>query len=147
MYGEESEARLLPRRRGDMGSDKKTILIIDDMATILEHAKQILKDSYRVIPCTNGQQGLEIFDKMKPDLVLVDINMPDMDGFQVLSEIRSRSEGRKVPVIMMTTGLTNEIESEGFRAGVDDFLIKPFSQPAVLKRVSMQLESRPVEED
>ena len=133
--------------RGDMGSDKKTILIIDDMATILEHAKQILKDSYRVIPCTSGQQGLEIFDKMKPDLVLVDINMPEMDGFQVLSEIRSRSEGRKVPVIMMTTGLTNEIESEGFRAGVDDFLIKPFSQPAVLKRVSMQLETRPVDDD
>ncbi len=121
-----------------MGTDKKTILIIDDMATILEHAKQILKDSYKVIPCTSGVQGLQIFEKMKPDLVLVDINMPDMDGFQVLSEIRTRSE-KKVPVIMMTTGLTNEIESEGFKAGVDDFLIKPFSQPAVLKRVSMQL--------
>lgn len=126
-----------------MGSERKTILIIDDMATILEHAKQILKDSYKVIPCTSGKQGLEIFDKMKPDLVLVDINMPDMDGFQVLSEIRNRAEGREVPVIMMTTGLTNEIESEGFRAGVDDFLIKPFSQPAVLKRVSMQLDMKP----
>ena len=126
-----------------MGSEKKVILIIDDMATILEHAKQILKDSYKVIPCTSGRQGLEIFDKIKPDLVLVDINMPDLDGFQVLSEIRNRPEGKKVPVIMMTTGLTNEIESEGFKAGVDDFLIKPFSQPAVLKRVSMQLESRP----
>ena len=126
-----------------MGSERKTILIIDDMATILEHAKQILKDSYKVIPCTSGKQGLEIFDKMKPDLVLVDINMPDMDGFQVLSEIRNRAEGREVPVIMMTTGLTNEIESEGFRAGVDDFLINPFSQPAVLKRVSMQLDMKP----
>ncbi len=124
-----------------MGSEKKVILIIDDMATILEHAKQILKDSYKVIPCTSGRQGLEIFDKIKPDLVLVDINMPDLDGFQVLSEIRNRPEGKKVPVIMMTTGLTNEIESEGFKAGVDDFLIKPFSQPAVLKRVSMQLEA------
>lgn len=124
-----------------MGSEKKVILIIDDMATILEHAKQILKDSYKVIPCTSGRQGLEIFDKIKPDLVLVDINMPDLDGFQVLSEIRNRPEGKKVPVIMMTTGLTNEIESEGFKAGVDDFLIKPFSQPAVFKRVSMQLEA------
>ncbi|MCR5431189.1 MAG: response regulator [Lachnospiraceae bacterium] len=129
-----------------MGSEKKTILIIDDMATILEHAKQILKDSYKVIPCTSGKQGLEIFDKMKPDLVLVDINMPDMDGFQVLSEIRNRAEGREVPVIMMTTGLTSDIESKGFRAGVDDFLIKPFSQPAVIKRVSMQLDTRPIDD-
>jgi len=130
-----------------MDSDRKTILVIDDMATILEHAKQILKDSYKVIPCTNGKQGLEIFDKMKPDLVLVDINMPDMDGFQVLSEIRSRKEGGKVPVIMMTTGLTNDIESAGFRCGVDDFVIKPFSQPAVLKRVSMQLAQNEREEE
>lgn len=123
-----------------MDNSKKVILVIDDMATILEHAKQILKDTYKVIPCTNGKQGLEIFDKMKPDLVLVDINMPEMDGFQVLSEIRSRKETGKVPVIMMTTGLSNEMESLGFRCGVDDFLLKPFSQPAMLKRVSQQLE-------
>lgn len=124
-----------------MDSTKKVILVIDDMPPILEHAKQILKDLYKVIPCTNGKQGLEIFDKMKPDLVLVDINMPDMDGFQVLSEIRSRKDYGKVPVIMMTTGLSNEMESLGFRCGVDDFLLKPFSQPAVIKRVSMQLEA------
>lgn len=117
----------------------KTIMIVDDMTPILEHAKQILKDSYKLIPCTGGKQAFDIMAKRKPDLILLDVNMPDMDGFEVLTKIKADDELGSVPVILITTELTADIESKGFELGADDFIIKPFSQITMLKRIDAQL--------
>lgn len=117
-------------------SEKKTIVVVDDMATILEHAKMILKEDYRVVPCTNGAQALEIINKIHPNLVLVDINMPDMDGFEVLTAIKQNPAVSNISVILITTELSSDIEEKGFELGADDFIIKPFAQASMLKRIS-----------
>lgn len=119
--------------------DKKTVVVVDDMAAILEHAKQILKDDYKVIPCMSAKQALEVIDKRKPDIVLTDINMPDMDGFELLSAIRSNPETKDIPVLFISAEMTSDIEAKGFELGVDDFILKPFSQVTMLKRMANQL--------
>lgn len=122
-----------------METIKKTIMVVDDMAAILEHARQILKDDYKLIPCMSGKQALEIIPKRRPDLVLLDVNMPEMDGFEVLSTLKADDEYKDIPVILITTELTADIESKGFESGADDFIIKPFSQISMLKRISNRL--------
>lgn len=117
-------------------SERKTIVVVDDMTTILEHAKMILKESYRVVPCTSGAQALEIINKIHPNLVLVDVNMPEMDGFEVLSSIKSNPATADLNVILITTELSSDIEERGFELGADDFIIKPFAQTSMLKRIS-----------
>lgn len=118
---------------------RKTILIVDDMAAILEHARQILKDEYKIIPCTSARMALDIMSKRLPDIVLTDINMPDIDGFELLKTIKSIPEYNSIPVILITTGLTAEIEAQGYELGADDFVIKPFGQVAMLKKIKNQL--------
>ena len=117
---------------------EKTILVIDDMAAILEHARQILKDEYKVIPCTSAKQALDIIEKRRPDLILTDINMPDMDGYEFLSSIKSNPDYKDIPVLLITAEMTTEIETKGFELGADDFILKPFSQITMLKRIANQ---------
>lgn len=120
-------------------SDKKTILVVDDMATILEHAKQILKDDYRIIPCISAIQALDVVIKRRPDIILSDINMPEMDGFEFLSRLKENPEFKDIPVILITSEITSEMESKGFEMGAADFIIKPFTQIAMTKRITNQL--------
>lgn len=119
--------------------DKKTVLVVDDMAAILEHAKQILKDDYKVIPCMSAKQALDVISKRKPDIVLTDINMPDMSGYDLLTSIKSNPETKDIPVLLISAEMTSEIEAKGFEMGADDFILKPFSQVTMLKRVAKQL--------
>jgi len=115
--------------------EKKTIIVIDDMAAILEHAKQLLKDEYSVIPCISAKQALEIMGKRKPDLILVDINMPDMDGFEFLSMIKADERFSDIRVMMITAEITAQTESKGYELGAENFILKPFSQPVMMKKI------------
>ena len=115
---------------------RKTIMVIDDMAAILEHAKQLLKDEYSVIPCISAKQALEIMDKRKPDLILVDIMMPEMDGFDFIRRIKSDERFSDVHVMMITAEITSQIESKGYELGAENFVLKPFSQPVMIKKIT-----------
>jgi putative two-component system response regulator len=115
---------------------RKTIMVIDDMAAILEHAKQLLKDEYSVIPCISAKQALEIMDKRKPDLILVDINMPEMDGFDFIRRIKSDERFSDVHVMMITAEITSQIESKGYELGAENFVLKPFSQPVMIRKIT-----------
>lgn len=119
--------------------NRKTILVVDDMAAILEHAKQILKDEYKIIPCISAKMALDVMSKRLPDLVLTDISMPDMDGYELLKTIKSTPAYADIPVILITTGLTADVEAQGYELGADDFVIKPFGQIAMLKKIKNQL--------
>ena len=119
---------------------RKQLLIIDDMPTILEHGKQLLKQEYKVIPTTSGEQALEILDKVTPDLILLDMNMPDMDGIETARRIREREELDLVPIIMITTDFPIEVENLGFTMGINDFIRKPFTNPSLSHRIKDQLE-------
>ena len=120
---------------------RKIILVIDDMAAILEHAKQLLKGEYSVIPCISAKQALDIMDKRIPDLILVDINMPEMDGFDFIRQVKSDERFSDVHVMMITAEITSQIESKGYELGAENFILKPFSQPVMLKKISECLKS------
>ena len=119
-----------------LSEQRKTIMVIDDMAAILEHAKQLLKDEYSVIPCISAKQALEIMDKRKPDLILVDINMPEMDGFDFIRRIKSDERFSDVHVMMITAEITSQIESKGYELGAENFVLKPFSQPVMIRKIT-----------
>lgn len=120
-------------------NNRRTILIVDDMAAILEHARQILKDKYNVLPCTSAKLALDVMKKRIPDLIMSDINMPDMDGYELLQQVRSTPQLKDIPVILVTSGITAEIEAKGYELGADDFVLKPLGQFAVNKKIRDQL--------
>ena len=119
-----------------LSEERKTIMVIDDMAAILEHAKQLLKEDYSVIPCISAAQALEIMEKRKPDLILVDINMPETDGFEFIRTIKEDVRFRDIHVMMITAEITAAVESKGYELGAENFILKPFSQPVMMKKIA-----------
>lgn len=104
----------------------KTILIVDDEKTVAGILKQKLtKEGYNVIVATNGEEGLEKTFSEKPDLILLDIIMPKMDGLTMLKKLRSDSRGKNIPVIVLTN-LTDDPNrtSETREYGTADYLVK-----------------------
>lgn len=117
----------------------KTILIIDDMKQIRDILWFSLKqEGYRPVLAESGSQGLKIlFDPdSRIDLVILDVMMPRMDGYQVLKKIRTRSlSASKTPVIMLTAKAQKEDVIKGIKAGANDYLVKPYTFPELLSKI------------
>ncbi|MGE5123124.1 MAG: response regulator [Acidobacteriaceae bacterium] len=109
------------------------ILVIDDDATLLGLLTQHLsRAAYHVIAASSGTMGLEMFNNHHPDLVILDIMMPKMNGWAVCERIREESD---VPVIMLTAKGEEQDRLRGFHIGVDDYVVKPFSSAELVARV------------
>jgi len=123
------------------------ILVIDDEADIRQAVTLMLgRAGYEVIEAANGREGLRRFHAETPDLVLLDVAMPELDGWQTLDRLRDMSE---VPVLMLTARGLESDRVRGLDAGADDYLVKPFSGQellarirAILRRVTATAESR-----
>ncbi len=129
-----------------MQPNKSTVLIVDDTLDSLEILNQILASEYRVLFATNGPMALSISHDQKPDLILLDVSMPDMDGYQVCRELKANPETREIPVIFITAKERDEDEEMGFRIGGADYLTKPVRPTTVMVRVKNQLQLRHSEE-
>ena len=116
-----------------MPTDQPLILIVDDDADLRQLLDwQLGSAGFRVIGAADGAEGLEQFERHKPDLIILDIMMPLMDGWEVLRELRLRSD---VPVLMLTA-LTHESDQvTGLDQGADDYVVKPFTLRQLLARV------------
>jgi DNA-binding response OmpR family regulator len=102
-----------------------TILVVDDEETIRKLLKvNLTADGYEVITASSGEEALALMDKREPDLVILDIMMPGMDGFQTLNLIRKRSD---IPVIMLTARAEELTMRDSLELGADDYVQKPFS--------------------
>ena len=114
------------------------ILIVDDEKNIVELIKfHLKKENYRVIEAYKGKDAIDLFKKEKPDLIILDVMLPDMGGFEVCKNIRKES---KVPIIMLTAK-GEEIEKIlGFELGADDYITKPFSPRELLARIKAILK-------
>lgn len=122
--------------------DKSTILIVDDTPDILSLLSKLLKGFYNVKVANNGKKALEILDKYPIDLVLLDIVMPEMDGYEVLENIRHNPKLSDLPVIFLTGENSVKAEEKGLSLGANDYITKPPS-PVILKaRVKTQLENK-----
>ena len=122
---------------------QRIILVIEDDDSIREIVTRVLEDEgFTVASAVNGLRGLETFLKTSPDLVLLDVKMPEMDGWETLQNIRKVSQ---TPVVMLTVfGSTDDI-IKGLEMGADDYLVKPFGVPELLVRVQAVLRrSTPV---
>ena len=117
----------------------KTIFIVDDNTINLHAAKEVLSDEYKVITLSSAFLMFEFLDNVVPDLILLDIMMPELDGFGALKRLRDDKRYTKIPVIFLTSKNDADTEALGFEMGVVDFISKPFSGPVLLNRVKAHL--------
>ena len=124
----------------DKTDERELILIVDDFAKNLQVLGNILKEKYRTAVAKDARNALDFIEKRPPDLVLLDIMMPGMDGYQAC-EILKRSPGTKdIPVIFLTAKNETEDIVRGFKAGAVDFVSKPFQKEELLARIETHLE-------
>jgi diguanylate cyclase (GGDEF)-like protein len=123
-----------------MKEETATILVVDDERTNLNILADILKAKHKVILAKNGKQALERAIKQSPDLILLDIIMPDMNGYQILYEMKNNELLKEIPVIFISALNNDEDEEKGLVLGAVDYISKPFSQAIVLARVNNHIK-------
>jgi len=117
----------------------KTIFVVDDNDTNLSAAKEALKDQYRVMTLPSAAKMFALLEKVRPDLILLDIEMPETDGFEALRLLKASASNANIPVMFLTSMNDAAVEARGFEEGVVDFVIKPFSSPVLLNRIKTHL--------
>ncbi|MDT8317569.1 MAG: response regulator [bacterium] len=116
--------------------DTKKILLVDDVKFFLELQKSFLKrTNCEILTASNGREGLELARKEHPDLILMDLYMPEMDGDEACKAIKSDPELKDIPVIMITKAGEGEEKGRCLLAGCDDFVTKPINRVALLEKV------------
>jgi len=118
----------------------KTIFAVDDNDTSLLLAKEALKEHYRVLTMSSAARMFKLMEKVIPDLILLDIEMPDMDGLQTIQKLKSNNYYKDIPIIFLTNYREESIEALGFELGIVDFISKPFSPPVLINRIKTQLD-------
>jgi len=119
----------------------KKIFIVDDNATNIVTAKTALEGTYKTYAMPSAAKMFQLLEKITPDLILLDVEMPEMDGFQALSALKSNDKLKSIPVIFLTAKHDAESEIQGFEIGAIDFINKPFSPPVLIKRIQTHIET------
>jgi DNA-binding NarL/FixJ family response regulator len=121
------------------------ILIIEDEEILRNNLREILKlEGFEVFVSSNGQEGLELFQTLNPDLVLCDIKMPRMDGYEILKNLRSLPGGLTTAFIFLSAKVEHEDIRTGMNKGADDYLLKPVSRKDLLASIRNRLSKRDV---
>ncbi|MBF0120161.1 MAG: diguanylate cyclase [Desulfobacterales bacterium] len=118
---------------------KQTILIVDDERINIDLLTEIFKKDYILLVAKNGKQSLKILEKNAVDLILLDIIMPEMDGYEVCKQLKENEQTRNIPVVFITGMSEEEDEAKGLELGAVDYIKKPFYKPIVKCRVETHL--------
>jgi len=119
---------------------QKTIFVVDDNDTNLSMAEEALEEQYSVMTLPSAEKMFTMLEKIKPDLILLDIEMPGTDGYQALRRLKNNDAFSDIPVIFLTGMNDAAVEARGFQMGVVDFITKPFSTPVLLNRIKTHLD-------
>ena len=119
---------------------RNRILIVDDDTSNLMELSSILKSEYKIYAVKDGTSALEKASEVVPDLILLDVVMPDMNGFEVLSQLRVSEKTKDIPVIFITGGTGSDNEIKGLTAGAVDYMVKPLNETLVKLRVHQQIQ-------
>jgi sigma-B regulation protein RsbU (phosphoserine phosphatase) len=131
----------------NQADQKKTVLLVDDAPANIQIANSILKDIYKIRVATSGAKALDLARVIPPpDLILLDVMMPEMDGYEVCTQLKLDPQTRDIPVIFLTGQTEVEDETKGFEVGAVDYIHKPFSPAVVKARVQTHLVLRGIRE-
>jgi len=125
--------------KNENSSSKRKILLIDDSSNNIELLFDMLSDEYEIFFATNGPKGMELANSKIPDLILLDIVMPVMDGFEVCRELKSNQLTSTIPIIFLTAETQVNTIIRGFEAGIVDYVTKPFNSAELYARVHTQI--------
>jgi putative two-component system response regulator len=120
-------------------NDKKIIILVDDNPTNLMIGSTILTDFYRVISVSSGEKLLDTLKTVRPDLILLDIEMPEMSGFEAIERIKANPHNAGIPVIFLSANTSLDDVAQGFTLGAVDYIVKPYYPPMLLKHIELQL--------
>lgn len=121
-------------------ADKQTILVVDDEQDLLDLIEYNLKkEGFEVLKAEDGEEGIEVAREHSPDLVLLDIMMPIMDGLEVVEVMRNDEELKRIPIIFLTARGDEKTEVEGLNKGGDDYITKPISTTKLISRIKAVL--------
>lgn len=132
------QASALPRPN----TNQRTVLVVDDTPVNVTLLHTLLSPHYRVLACTNGQRALVVAKEQQPHVILLDVMMPEMDGYTVCKRLKSSVQTQDIPVIFVTARSQPTDEEMGLRLGAADYISKPISPPIVLARVRTQLAAQ-----
>jgi diguanylate cyclase (GGDEF)-like protein/PAS domain S-box-containing protein len=125
-----------------VSNTKELVLLIDDDVGLRDLARHVLEaQDFLVITADSGRQGLRLFDERKPDIVMLDVMMPDQDGFDVCTELRSLPKGKHTPILMVTSLDDVESINRAYDAGATDFVTKPLNWPLLSHRLRYMLRA------
>ncbi len=130
-----------------LGIKKKTsktkIMVVDDEPNIVQTLQDRLEmNEYEVVTAGNGREGLEKFEEEQPDVILLDVIMPIMDGHEMLEALRKRPRGQDVSVIMLTARSQTQDIARANACGIDDYIVKPFDLSELLEKIESVVEHR-----
>lgn len=120
--------------------EKQTVMVVDDAISNIKMLGEILRDVCNITFATNGKDALSMAQKLSPDLILLDIIMPDLNGYEVCQHLKNNSATADIPIIFITALDSIEDEEKGLEIGAIDYIAKPFHPPIVRMRISNHLE-------
>jgi signal transduction histidine kinase/DNA-binding response OmpR family regulator/streptogramin lyase len=142
LSGEEEDLTEAQERKSGGDQHENILLIVDDNRDLRSYLRNIFEDTYQVLEASNGQEGLELALKVIPDMIISDLMMPVMDGFEFCHALKTNQKTSHIPVVLLTAKATLEDRLEGLEIGADDYLVKPFSAMEVSKRVRNLIAGR-----
>ncbi len=122
-----------------MNSEKQTILIVDDQVENIDILNEVLCSNYNVLACKNGKNAIDIVEKKYPDIILLDVMMPEINGFEVCQKLKSNPNTSKIPIIFITAQNKDVEEEKGLQLGAVDYITKPISPSIVKARIKTHL--------
>lgn len=125
--------------------EKDKILAVDDNSINLAVIEELLGSQYHLITATTGIDALEMAHEFRPDLILLDIMLQGMNGYEVCQQIRKSSSLRHTKIIMVSAKAMASERLKGYQVGADDYLTKPFDGEDLLEKVRVQLQQKPIE--
>jgi sigma-B regulation protein RsbU (phosphoserine phosphatase) len=127
--------------------EKQAVLVVDDTPANIQVLIETLKDDYRIVAAINGERALQLaISDPPPDIILLDVMMPEMDGYEVCAKLKADAKTRDIPIIFVTAMSDTQDETKGLELGAVDYIIKPISPPVVSARVKSHLELKQARE-
>lgn len=123
------------------------VLVVDDDSMNLKIAERMLSERFYVDCVSSGREALNYVSKKLPELILLDLHMPEMDGFEVMKQLQSNPATKEIPVVFLTADNDRDVEIRGFKEGAQDFITKPFVADIMLQRVSRIIELSRLQKD